>query len=95
MAVRLMPEPEFDKETLPRRMLTMNLAPYFGHSFECACGQRHLFEPHIVVKSEVFRGFIIQCPDSPEYLTRVKLTGMFKFKGFESLYGTTYSPPKG
>ncbi len=67
----------------------MNTTPYINHTFECACGKEHKFNQYIrIIRELPKQRLIFVCPDDISYVTCVKVKGWFRFKGFESLYGT-------
>ena len=66
----------------------MDLSLYDG-DFECACGKRHRYGPHINLLCQGKWRVVMECPENPDYLTcvKIKMFMMVKFKGFESLSG--------
>jgi hypothetical protein len=79
---------EFMVRTLGGRPNQMNVGPYIGHRFDCVCGAWHPFDP---VSVRVLRELpkmrlVLACPQG-ESVTCVKVKGIFRFKGFESLFG--------
>jgi len=73
----------------------MDTTIYDGHPFACACGEPHIFYTD---KLEVLRELagmrlVVVCPNG-EAITCVKVTGLFKFRGFKSLFGTRVKPPE-
>ncbi len=66
----------------------MNMAPYEGHPFECACGETHKFyEDTVSVIRELPKmRLVFVCPED-EHVTCVKVKGILRFKGFEALFG--------
>ncbi|OUR80377.1 hypothetical protein A9Q83_01370 [Alphaproteobacteria bacterium 46_93_T64] len=77
----------FLAETFGGRPCQMDTSIYAGTPFDCACGQKHLFDHHTQVLRElVGQRLVFGCPDSSA-VTCVKMKGFFKFKGFESVLG--------
>jgi hypothetical protein len=83
---------DFFAETMGGRPNTMDMSPYEGHTFQCACGISHLFfSSQVEVLRELPKmRLVFQCPDHPYFATCVKLKGFFHFKGFKSLFGTKF-----
>jgi len=88
--IKLLKPIDFFAETLGGRQSQMDTSPYDGHPFECACGQNHNFNSlNIEVLRELPKmRLVLACPVTDGYITCVKIKGWFKFKGFESLFGT-------
>lgn len=77
---------------LRERYMHLYASPvYEKHSFKCSCGKEHQFS---LLRVRILRelpkkmGFVFECPDDPHYLTCVKLIGLLRFKGFDTLFGT-------
>ena len=67
----------------------MNLVPYYGYSFLCACGQKHTFSDQVEVLRELsYSRLVVLCPLDGNAVTCVKITGILRFNGFKSLFGT-------
>ena len=86
--MQVVPFEEFMARTFGGRPSRMNVRPYIGHRFACACGDSHAFDP---TSTEVLRELrkmrlVLACPHS-DALTCVKVKGILRFKGFESLFG--------
>jgi len=67
----------------------MDMSPYDGESFLCACGKTHMFylgKVHVLRELPNMR-IVFACPDQPVFVTCLKIKGLFRFKGFESLFG--------
>lgn len=79
---------EFMVRTLGGRPNQMDVGPYIGHRFDCVCGAWHSFDPvSISVLCELPKmRLVLACPQG-ESVTCVKVKGIFRFKGFESLFG--------
>ncbi|MGH7146940.1 MAG: hypothetical protein ACREIJ_03460 [Nitrospiraceae bacterium] len=82
------PFQEFFLRTVGGRPNQMNMAPYEGALFECACSETHHYSSLTVqVLRELPRArLVFACPNG-KHVTCVKLKGIFRFKGFESLFG--------
>ena len=67
---------------------TMDMSIY-QDSFQCACGKSHWFDENIDIICEGLMKVMVVCPDTPAFLTSLKIKTLFvfKFKGFESLAG--------
>lgn len=87
--VPLLPLAKFAECTSLGRANRMNVAPYVGHPFQCACGQTHAFDASAspVLRELSGMRLVIACPTS-EYVTCVKVQGIMRFEGFASLFGT-------
>lgn len=77
----------------PAKPNTMDLTPYAGHRWDCACGKTH---PYTLMVKNPIQGIwkvVMQCPDNSTYLTcvKVKMKMWVKFEGFESLFGLKLS----
>lgn len=70
--------------------LRMDVSPYFGHEYECACGARHKLDYHIELLCQGYWKVIAVCPDDPDYLTTVKIHMllMVKFLRLKGVNGT-------
>jgi hypothetical protein len=84
---------EFMTRTSGGRQNQMDVAPYVGHAFDCACGSSHAFEPS---SSKVLRELpkmhlVLACPQG-EAITCVKVKGIFRFNGFQSVFGSPSGP---
>lgn len=66
----------------------MDLSLYDG-DYDCACGKKHHYGPHINLLCQGKWRVVMECPESPDYLTcvKIKMFMMVKFIGFESLSG--------
>lgn len=85
--MKIITVPEFLGETAGGWPPKMNVTPYVGHKFECACGQMHEFTHYTVVMRELSgMRLVLACPEQ-DAITCVKVKGIFRFKGFESLFG--------
>ena len=88
--MKLLSSTDFFAETMGGRPNKMEMNAYQGYPFLCACGKTHVFYSSQV---EVLRELpkmrlVFECPDQPIFVTCVKVKGIFRFKGFESLFGT-------
>jgi hypothetical protein len=88
--MKLLSSTDFFAETMGDRPNKMEMNAYHGHPFLCACGKTHVF---YLGQVEVLRELpkmrlVFECPDQPNFVTCVKVKGIFRFKGFESLFGT-------
>ncbi|DAB40861.1 MAG TPA: hypothetical protein CFH81_00730 [Sulfurovum sp. UBA12169] len=88
--MRILEPTDFFAETLGGRPSQMDTSAYDGHPFECACGQIHDFDSlNVAVLRELTKmRLVLACPVNDGYITCVKVKGWFRFKGFESLFGT-------
>lgn len=82
------------KRTAGGRPCRLNLGPYVGHPFRCGCGAEHPFDPagDYPTETPVHRELtgmrlVVGCPTGA-VVNCVRLTGLFRFKGFESLFFT-------
>lgn len=66
----------------------MDLSLYNG-DYDCACGKKHQYGPHITLLCQGKWRVVMQCPDNPDYLTcvKIKMFLLVKFKGFEAISG--------
>ena len=67
----------------------MNMSLYNG-SYNCACGSKHEYMPHINLHAQGKWRVVMECPSDKNCFTNVKIkTGFlgFGFKGFESIAG--------
>ncbi len=90
--MEIIPFGQFMAQTFGGRPNQMGLAPYSGHPFECACGVRHVFDPLTVTVLRELPGMrlVLACPQG-DAVTCVKIKGLFRFKGFASLFGAQSS----
>ena len=68
----------------------IDLSLYYGdYGYDCACGKKHRYGPHINLLYQGKWRVVMECPESSDYLTcvKMKMFMMVKFKGFESLSG--------
>lgn len=80
---------EFYSRTTGGRTSKMDTTYYQGSYFLCGCGQEHCFEHNdIRVIRELPRMKLVLKRDKCNYVTCVKVRGLFKFKGFKSLFST-------
>jgi hypothetical protein len=88
-AMQLVTSDEFFQATMGGRPNRLNMAPYEGVPFQCACGQAHPYHASAVPVLRELRGMrlVLPCPVTERHLTCVKVKGFFRFKGFESLFG--------
>jgi len=86
--LELVPLEEFMARTVMGRPNQMDVTPYVGHEFECPCGVRHSFDPFRVkvLRELTWMRLVVSCPQG-EAVTCVKVRGIFRFKGFKSLFG--------
>lgn len=70
--------------------LKMELSPFYGNLYDCACGQQHSLEFYSQILYQGFWRIVVECPDDPSYLTCVKIRMilMVKFIGLSSISGT-------
>lgn len=87
--MKLLSSTEFFTETMGGRPSKMDMSNYEGHPFECACGKTHIYySDQVDVLRELHKmKLVFQCPDEPIFITCVKVKGIFRFKGFEGLFG--------
>lgn len=66
----------------------MDMSAYEGATFECACGDGHAYSSVTVpVLRELSRmRLVFGCPNG-RYVTCVRVKGLLRFNGFESLFG--------
>jgi len=83
---------DFMAETLGGRSNQMDMSAYEGYSFKCACGKEHVYSSdQVKVLRELPKmRLVFECPDQPTLVTCLKLKGIFRFKGFESIFGTKF-----
>ncbi len=68
-----------------RAMLNrMDLSPYFGQTYFCACGGVHSLSMFDQVLFQGFFKIVLPCPDDDTYLTLLKVK-MFSFRRNSSL----------
>lgn len=93
--VTLLPMHEFLSSFGRAMNVRMNLSPYYGHSYECACGQTHPVEFYSELLCQGYWRVITVCPNDSNYLTNIKIRRIFifKFLGFQSLNGTYIELP--
>lgn len=86
--MRIVSFEEFMALTMGGRPNQMDVGPYVGYEFSCACGHLHVFDPSSVAILRELRKMrlVLACPQS-DAVTCVKATGILRFKGFESLFG--------
>lgn len=91
--VTLLPMQEFLSTFGQAMRVRINLSPYDGHPFDCACGAVHSIESCKELLCQGYRRVIAVCPDNSNYLTNIKVQTflIFKFLGFKSLNGTLIS----
>lgn len=84
----LYPLERFAVMTYGGRPNQMDMGPYEGAPFDCACGRKHSFNSQtvLVLRELTHMRLVFACPDEC-YVTCVKLHGILTFKGFESLFG--------
>jgi len=87
--MKLLSSTDFFAETMGGRPSKMDMSTYEGHPFQCACGKTHIYySDQVDVLRELPKmKLVFQCPDEPIFVTCVKVKGLFRFKGFESLFG--------
>jgi len=88
-SLAVVPPGDFMARTAGGRPNQMNTTPYDGHPFHCACGAIHYFETG---STEVLRELggmrlVLGCPHG-NAVTCVKVRGILRFAGFQSLFGT-------
>ena len=90
MSVELLPMEDFLLSFGNAMRNRMDLSPYYGHCYECACGGVHFMDSRTSLVLQGFWKVLAICPDNPTYLTNIKVQMfmMVKFKGFKSLCGT-------
>lgn len=88
--VKLLPMTDFQISVGRSMHIRMELAPFYGASYECACGQEHILEPYSQILYQGFWRIVIVCPDDERYLTcvKIKMILMVKFTGLQSISGT-------
>lgn len=78
---------EFEERTRDGRANQMNMDPYEGLNFECACGQDHAYSPLVMVEKELPNSkLVFRCPMN-NARTCVQLAGWSYKQGFKSLFG--------
>jgi len=93
--MKLLKIEDFFAKTSKGRPPKMDTIPYNNHYFKCACGDSHEFNSNSI---EVIRELskmrlVVLCPQDENYITCIKVKGIFKFKGFESLFGCKGEEP--
>ncbi len=76
------------------KICDLHLSLYVNNEYDCACGQKHMFTYDSEIICQGAWKLVLECPNSKEYVTCVKLKSKFLgvgFSGFESLYGTRLS----
>lgn len=88
-AVKLLSTIDFFAEAMEERPNKMDMSAYQGDPFQCACEKSHLFHSNQiqVLRELTNMRLVFECPDQPIFVTCVKVKGIFRFKGFESLFG--------
>lgn len=95
--MEIVPCGEFMTRTTGGRPPELGLDAYDGHFFDCACGKTHRYSSSAV---EVIRQLdrvgvgmrmVFACPVS-DAVTCVKVKGILRIKGFESLFGCVEGP---
>lgn len=87
--MKLLSATDFFAETMGGRPNKMDMGPYEGESFLCVCGKTHTFNlgiVHVLRELPKMR-LVFECPDNHVFVTCLKIKGLFRFKGFESLFG--------
>jgi hypothetical protein len=87
--VEIIPNDDFMRRTLGGRPNQMDMSAYEGHPYICACGEWHTFyTDQVPVLRELPRmRLVFACPNG-HAITCVRVSGIVRFKGFESLFGT-------
>lgn len=87
--MQLLSSSDFFTETSNGRFSKMKTEIYDGKPFQCACGKTHFFYTGDVgvVREVFFMKLVVECPDQPNFLSCIKIKGLFRYK-FESLLGT-------
>ncbi len=88
--MKLLESTDFFAKTLGGRPNQMDTSTYNGYPFECICGEVHEFDSRqIEVLRELSKmRLVLACPANDGHITCIKVKGWFRFKGFESLFGT-------
>ena len=80
---------DFLEQTFGGRPNRANMGPYFGKSYDCACGKSHNIDASTSVIRELSgMRFVIVCPERDNFYTRIKISGLFNIK-ITSLFGGT------
>ena len=63
---------------------------YYGHSFHCGCGAVHVLDASIPVPREIpgRNKFVAHCPTNPGVMNFLKVKGIFRIAGIESICTT-------
>src|SRR3990172_367500 len=78
-----------------KRPNQMNMTPYEGHPFECACGASHRYAfTSVPVLRELTKMRLVLCCPETKALTCVRVKGIVRFRGFESLFGARPPEPR-
>lgn len=62
----------------------MDLSPYWGQPFQCACGFTHRLSPADRILMQGFWRVVIPCPDTENHFSLIKVK-IFSFKANSSL----------
>ena len=90
MSVKLLPLDNFLKSFGNAMHNRMDLSPYYGHWYQCACGGEHVMDSRTSLVLQGYWKVMAICPEDLTYFTNIKVQMfmMVKFKGFKSLCGT-------
>lgn len=90
MSVKLLPLEDFLSSFGNAMRNRMDLTPYYGHWYQCACGGEHVMDDRTLLVLQGYWKVMAICPEDPTYFTNIKVQMfmMVKFKGFKSLCGT-------
>ena len=88
--MKMLSTPDFFAKTMGGRPNQTDMLPCEGHPYKCPCGTEHEFKSwKIEVLRELGRKrLVFECPDDHSHIACVKRKGWFRFKGFETLFGT-------
>jgi len=69
---------------------------YYGHSFDCACGAVHVLSENIAVLREIpgRNKFVASCPLNPTWMNFLKVKGVFRIAGLETMCSTRIESEK-
>lgn len=79
---------DFMRGTMGGRPPAIDLSIYEGREYDCACGQRHVFEQEQAIRELRGMRLVLRCPSELAFLTCVKIKGIFWFFSFKSLFGS-------
>jgi hypothetical protein len=88
---------EFGRLTGRGAPMPPDAAPvYFGYRFQCGCGGTHVLDANIPVPREIpgRNKFVAGCPTDQNVLNFLKVKGLLRIAGLESLCSTRIDTPQ-